>query len=130
MTAAALAARLEWTYRHTLTALRPRMDGTEETLYTAVPCAMSRSAKVSAPAPAAFDTALPESVYRVSLYTHPEVLLRLGDRVEIGDGTGRIWRGGCADSVVYDSHAVTVVEIIEVVEGAGAVREAARTSRT
>lgn len=39
--------------------------------------------------------------------------------MEIADGTGRVWRGGGADSVVYDTHAVTVVEITGTAGDAG-----------
>ena len=115
MTDAAYAARLGRTYLHTVTAYRPTAEG-ELLVYEEQPCALSRSAHTSAPAPASASAVLPESAYRYVLYTFPAVCFQLGDRVEISDGAGRIYRGRTSDSFHYPSHCVTVVDIREVAE--------------
>jgi len=108
------AALLERTYFHRLNAFRPLPEGGEEAVYIDIPCALSRSAMVSAPAPPDRDYVLPEALYRLSLYTRPEKPLRLGDRLEVRDGLGRVFRGRASDSFAYPSHCVTVAEIAEV----------------
>lgn len=112
MTDAAYAARLGRTYLHTVTAYRPTADG-EVLIYEEQPCALSRSAHTSAPAPSEGGI-LPESSYRLALYSFPAVCFQLGDRVEISDGAGRIYRGRTSDSFRYPSHCVTVIDILEV----------------
>ena len=57
---------------------------------------------------------LPEALYRLSLYTRPGLVFRLGDRVEVTDESGRIWHGRTSDSFPYPSHCVTVVEVSHV----------------
>jgi len=113
MTDAAYAARLGRTYLHTVTAYRPTERG-EVLIYEEQPCALSRSAHTSAPAPPDGSGILPEADYRLALYTFPAVCLQLGDRLEISDGAGRIYRGRASDSFRYPSHCVTVVDIREV----------------
>lgn len=112
MTDAAYAARLGRTYLHTVTAYRATVDG-EVLIYEEQPCALSRSAHTSAPAPSG-GGALPESNYRLALYSFPAVRFQLGDRVEIADGTGCVYRGRTSDSFRYPSHCVTVVDVLEV----------------
>lgn len=107
------ARLLERTYLHRVSAFRP-VDGGEEPLWEDLPCGLSRSAHTAAPAPPDGSAPLPEAAYRLTLFTRPEHPLRLGDRVEITDGAGRVYRGRCADSVWYPSHCVTVVEVTEV----------------
>lgn len=102
------------TFDRTACVFRPLSDGTERTVYIDVPCALSRSALTSAPAVRESDNALTESRYALSLYTAPEIWLRLGDRVAVSDKTGRIYHGRASDSVRYPSHCVTVVEVLEV----------------
>ena len=114
MTDSAMAAILARTYFHTVTAWRPTLEGGEETVCEAAPCALSRSAHTSAPTPPDGFYVLPEAAYRLSLYTRPELGFRLGDRVEVTDETGRVWHGRTSDSFRYPSHCVTVVEISEV----------------
>ena len=114
MTDNAMAAILARTYFHTVTAFRPLLDGSEEPVCQAEPCALSRSAQVSAPTPPDQEYVLPEALYRLSLYTRPELVFRLGDRVEVTDETGRVWHGRTSDSFCYPSHCVTVVEISHV----------------
>ena len=112
-----LAAILARTYFHRLTVLRPDCSGKLTEILRDAPCALSRSAHVMAPAPPDETALLPESRYRLPLFTRPEVLLRLGDEVRIADGTGRVFRGTASDSIAYPSHAVTVVEVREVLPG-------------
>ena len=108
------AGLLEKTYYHRVSAFRPLADGGETCLYSAVKAALSRSAHTSAPTPPAEANVLPEAAYRLSLFTRPEVWFRLGDRLEVTDEAGRVFRGWASDSVVYPSHCVTVMEVREV----------------
>lgn len=124
MTDAAMARLLSATYDRRLWAYRPRAAGGEETVYSAVPCALSRTAKTAAPAPAGEGAVLTESRYALTLYTRPQVWLRLGDRLEISDAAGRIYHARSADSMVYPSHCVTVVEVLEVCPAAPGAPEA------
>lgn len=119
MTDAAFAARLGRTYRHAVTAFRPRPGGEEEALYTREPCALSRSAMVSAPTPPDTGGPLPESRYRLTLFTGPQVRFTLGDRLEVDVGEGRTVRGWASDSFCYPSHTVTVVDVTQVGEEDG-----------
>lgn len=114
MTDNAMKRALRATYDRTCCVYRPGDDGTEQTVYIDVPCALSRSAQVSAPTPPQFGAALTEGRYALALYTTPEVVLRLGDRAVISDAAGRLYHGRASDSVCYPSHCVTVVEISEV----------------
>ena len=114
MTDSAMAARMARTYLHTVTAFRPLSEGGEERLCEAAPCALSRSAHTSAPTPPNGFCALPEALYRLSLYTQPELVFGLGDRVEVTDENGNVWHGRTSDSFRYPSHCVTVVEISHV----------------
>ena len=114
MTDSAMAAVLARTHFYTVTAYRPTSEDGEETVCQAAPCALSRSAHTSAPTPPEGSYALPEALYRLSLYTRPELAFRLGDRVEVTDESGRVWHGRTSDSFCYPSHCVTVVEISEV----------------
>ena len=111
---AIMTRALRRTFDRTLCVFRPLSDGTERTVYADIPCALSRSAHVSAPAAAAEGAALTESRYALALYTAPPFWLRLGDRVTVSDKSGRIYCGRSSDSVRYPSHCVTVVEITEV----------------
>ena len=111
MTDSAMAAILARTYSDTVTAYRPTLEGGEEVVCQATPCALSRSAHTSAPTPPDGSYALPEALYRLSLYTRPELAFRLGARVEITDEGGNVWHGRTSDSFRYPSHCVTVVEI-------------------
>ena len=114
MTDSAMAAILARTYFHTVTAYRPTSEDGEKRLCEAAQCALSRSAHTSAPTPPDGSYALPEALYRLSLYTRPELAFRLGDRVEVTDENGSVWHGRTSDSFRYSSHCVTVVEIREV----------------
>lgn len=118
-----MADILARTYWHRLDVLRPLPGGGTEMICRDTPCALSRSALVSAPAPPERDGILPEASYRLSLYTRPELVLRLGDRVEIRDEAGRLFRGTASDSFCYASHCVTVTEILEVLPGDGRLPE-------
>lgn len=79
MTDKALADILARTYAHRVTAFRPLTEG-EERLCEAAPCALSRSEHTSAPTPPSLFAAWPEALYRLTLYTRPELAFRLGDR--------------------------------------------------
>ena len=114
MTDSAMAARLARTYLDTVTAFRPLAEGGEERLCEAAPCALSRSAHTSAPTPPDGSYALPEALYRLSLFTCPELAFRLGDRLEVTDTLGRVHHARASDSFCYPSHCVTVVEIGQV----------------
>ena len=119
MTDSAMAAILARTYFHTVTAYRPTLEGGEEVVCQATPCALSRSAHTSAPTPPDGAQTLPEALYRLSLYTRPELTFCLGDRVEVTDEGGSVWHGRTSDSFPYPSHCVTVVEVTEVTEVVG-----------
>lgn len=108
----AFTARLRRTYLHRVNGFRPTAAG-ETQVYTDRPCALSRAAHVSAPQPPVTGAALPESAYRLSLFTEPEVRFQLGDRVEVRCH-GQVWHGRTSDSFCYPSHTVTVVEVREV----------------
>ena len=119
MTDSAMTAILARTYFHTVTAWRPTLENGEERLCEAAECALSRSAHTSAPTPPDGSYALPEALYRLSLYTRPELAFRLGDRVEVTDENGNVWHGRTSDSFRYSSHCVTVVAVSEVTDSAG-----------
>lgn len=115
MTDNCFAEILAKTYQHTVTALRPVLEGEWTTVCQAEPCALSRSAQVASPSPPDVSAPLPESQYRYSLFTRPGVFFQLGDRLEISDGR-RCYKGRASDSFSYPSHTITVVEIREVTE--------------
>ena len=119
MTDSAMAARLARTYLYSVTAFRPLAEGGEERLCQTAPCALSRSAHTSAPTPPEGSCALPEALYRLSLFTRPELAFRLGDRVEVTDSRGRVYHGRTSDSFCYPSHCVTVVAVSEVTDSVG-----------
>ena len=97
MTDKALADILARTYAHRVTAFRPLTEG-EERLCEAAPCALSRSEHTNAPMPPSLSAAWPEALYRLTLYTRPELAFRLGDRVEVTDVGGSVWMGRTSDS--------------------------------
>ena len=113
MTDSAMAAILARTYFHTVTAFRPLVEEGEEQLCEAAPCALSRSAHISAPQPPQSDSAAPEAAYRLALFTLPELRFQLGDRVEVHTDGGQVWHGRTSESFPYPSHCVTVVELRE-----------------
>lgn len=110
------AALLAATYFHRVTAFRPLRSGGEAAVCENAPCGLSRSARVSAPEPPNRSCVLPEALYRLSLYTAPELSFRLGDRAEVRDWAGRVFRGRTSDSFRYPSHCVTVLEVSGVEE--------------
>ncbi len=114
MNNAFLAGVLAWTYEYRLDAFRPLPDGGEAAVCRDQPCALSRSAMVNAPAPPGHPGILPEALYRLTLYTRPELILQLGDRAEVRDSSGRAFRGRTSDSFHYPSHCVTALEVSEV----------------
>ena len=101
---ARMTRALRRTFDRTACVFRPLSDGTERAVYVDIPCALSRSA----------GEALCESRYALTLFTPPEVWLRLGDRVAVSDKSGRVYHARASDSVRYPSHCVTVVEVFEV----------------
>ena len=109
----AMKRAISRTFDRTVCVYRPKSDGTEETVYIDIPCALSRSALISAPATVG-RSEVAETAYSLALYTAPEVWLRLNDRVVISDAAGRGYHGRSSDSVRYPSHCVTVVEVLEV----------------
>ena len=111
---ARMTRALRRTFDRTACVFRPLSDGTERAVYADIPCALSRSALTSAPSVGAEGAALCESRYALSLYTMPEIWLRLGDRVTVSDKSGRVYHARASDSVRYPSHCVTVVEISHV----------------
>lgn len=111
---ARMTRALRRTFDRTACVFRPMPDGTERTVYADIPCALSRSALTSAPSVRGAGEALCESRYALSLFTSPEVWLRLGDRVTVSDKSGRVYHARASDSVRYPSHCVTVVEVTEV----------------
>lgn len=115
-----MAKTLASTYRHRLTAFRPLAEGGEERLCEAAECALSRAAHTSAPTPPKCSQTLPEAAYRLSLFTRPELRLRLGDRLEITDEWGECCHAVASDSYAYPSHCVTVVEVRRIEDRGGA----------
>ena len=111
---ARMTRALRRTFDRTACVFRPLSDGTERAVYVDIPCALSRSALTSAPSVRGAGEALCESRYALSLFTPPEVWLRLGDRVTVSDKSGRVYHARASDSVRYPSHCVTVVEVTEV----------------
>lgn len=111
---ARMTRALRRTFDRTACVFRPLSDGTERAVYVDIPCALSRSALTSAPSVRGAGEALCESRYALTLYTMPEVWLRLGDRVTVSDKSGRVYHARASDSVRYPSHCATVVEITEV----------------
>ena len=118
MTDSTMAAILARTYFHTVTAFRLLPESGETEVCRDVPCALSRSAHISAPAPPNGVYVLPEALYRLSMFTWPEQRFRLGDRVEVTDELGRVYHGRTSDSFRYPSHCVTVVEVSKVQDSA------------
>lgn len=106
--------RLRATYRHRVTAVRPLAGGGQQPLCRMAPCALSRTAKTAAPLPAGIRDALPETEYSLTLYTAPDLFFQVGDRMEILDEHGRMYRANSSDSFCYPTHTVTVVRILEV----------------
>ena len=88
---ARMTRALRRTFDRTACVFRPLSDGTERAVYADIPCALSRSALTSAPSVRGAGEALCESRYALSLYTMPEVWLRLGDRVTVSDKSGRMY---------------------------------------
>ena len=84
---ARMTRALRRTFDRTACVFRPLSDGTERAVYADIPCALSRSALTSAPSVGAEGAALVESRYALSLYTMPEIWLRLGDRVTVVEVT-------------------------------------------
>lgn len=113
---AACASLLALTYDRRVSAFRPLPDGSEAAVCRDAPCALSRSAMISAPEPPDGTYILPEALYRLSLYTPPDLCFRLGDRAEVRDGGGRVFHGRTSDSFPYASHCVTVLEVSEILE--------------
>ena len=111
---ARMTRALRRTFDRTACVFRPLSDRTERAVYVDIPCALSRSALTSAPSVRGAGEALCESRYALSLYTMPELWLRLGDRVTVSDKSGRVYHARASDSVRYPSHCVTVVEVTEV----------------
>lgn len=111
MTKRGYADLLARTYYHRVTAFRPALQGGEHEVCRDAKCALSRSAHTSAPTPPDGNYVLPESLYRLTLFTRPELWFRLGDRVEVTDTVGRVFHGRASDSVCYQSHCVTVIEV-------------------
>lgn len=111
---ARMTRALRRTFDRTACVFRPLSDRTERAVYADIPCALSRSALTSAPSVRGAGEALCESRYALSLYTMPELWLRLGDRVTVSDKSGRVYHARASDSVRYPSHCVTVVEVTEV----------------
>lgn len=118
-----LAAVLATTYGHRVDAFRPWPGGRETRVCENRPCALSRSALVTSPEPPDPAYVLPEARYRLALFTRPELVFQLGDRAEVRDGSGRVFRGRTSDSFRYPSHCVTVLEVSEVEEPLGAEQE-------
>ena len=108
---ARMTRALRRTFDRTACVFRPLPDGTERAVYVDIPCALSRSALTSAPSVRGAGEALCESRYALSLYTMPEVWLRLGERVTVSDKSGRMYHARASDSVRYPSHCATVVEV-------------------
>lgn len=129
MEALTMARALRGTYDRTLCAFRPAADGGETAVYVDVPCALSRRAQTSAPETVKEGAALPEVRYALALYTMPDVVLRLNDRVAVRERTGRVYGGRASDSVRYPSHCVTVVEVEEVTAAAAEADALGQSSR-
>lgn len=123
MTDSAMAAILARTYFHRVSAWRNTGELEETPIYEDVSCALSRRAINTAPTPSAMEAVLPESAYRLTLYTRPEQPFRLHDRVEVTDELGRVYHGRTSDSFCYPTHCVAVVEVYEVTGAPGGMQQ-------
>lgn len=83
------------------------------TVYENIPCGLARTATTYSPEPLSFDLRTPRAVYRLRFYAQPDVVVKLGDFVEVTQ-RGRVYKGVAADSFNYDSHMVCVFECEEV----------------
>ena len=110
---------LERTYFHRVSVFRPVSETQEVTVCKDLPCGLSRRAITSAPVPADYEAVMPEARYRLTVYTRPEIPIRLGDRQEVVSAERDTYRGFASDCFCYDSHAVTVLEVTEVVQRGG-----------
>lgn len=110
------ASLLALTYAHRVTAFHPLPGGGEEPICEDAPCALFRSAQVSASEPPDQVRILPETRYRLSLYIAPDLRFQLGDRLEVRDGSGRAFRCRVSDSFRYPSRCVMVLEVLDAEE--------------
>lgn len=85
------------------------------TVYDGIPCALSRSAKVSSPDPGTPAAALREGIFRATLFLPAGTVTHTGDQAVILR-QGVSFSGVLSASVPYVSHSVAVILIQEVTE--------------
>jgi hypothetical protein len=86
-----------------------------QVVYETIPCALSRTAKVSAPDPADLNGALAECCFRVTLFLPAGTHIRAGDRAEVTRLDSRFF-GVLSPGMPYPSHTVAVMEVWEVTQ--------------
>lgn len=84
-----------------------------DTLWTDLPCALSRTAKTNSPDPGNPALQQGEGAFRAAVFFPAGTITRLGDRAEIRRG-GQCFSGVLSDSVPYPSHSVAVLLVREV----------------
>lgn len=84
-----------------------------ETVYADLPCALSRSAVVTAPDPHDPAAALAECGFRATLFLPAGTWTSTGDRAEVRRENLR-FLGVLSPSIPYPSHAVAVMQVQEV----------------
>ena len=87
--------------------------GEGRVLYRDLPCALSRTAKVTDPDPHDPGRALAESEFRATLFLPAGTWTSVGDRAEVLRGGSR-FSGVLSASVPYPSYAVAVLRVWEV----------------
>ena len=84
-----------------------------QVVYQHLPCALSRTAKVSIPDPADPAAPLAESAFRVTLFLPAGTFVRSGDRADVLR-LGCRFSGSLSPGIPYPSHTVAVMEVQEV----------------
>ena len=84
-----------------------------QAVYQQLPCALSRTAKVSSPDPANTAAPLAECEFRVTLFLPADTYIRSGDRAEVLR-SGCRFSGTLSPGFPYPSHTVAVMKVQEV----------------
>lgn len=89
--------------------------GEGRVLYRDLPCALSRTAKITDPDPHDPDRALAESAFRMTLFLPVGTWTATGDRAEVQRDDMR-FSGVLSASIPYPSYAVAVMRVWEVTQ--------------
>ena len=90
--------------------------GVGKVLYRDLPCALSRTAKVTDPDPHDPGDVMAECDFRMTIFLPEGTWTATGDRAEVLRGNTR-FSGVLSNSVPYPSHAVAVMRVWEVKQG-------------